>query len=174
MNTSLTTVRARVASFIAPEMVGELIEQRDAAARLANLDALTGLANSRALDLALTSAEADADVHIIVFDLNNMGLVNKRCGHERGDLLITMAAHHIKRAAKAHGYGERVFRRGGDEFVVLCPARVAEGIRCGAERKFGTITCADVRVSLTGSIGATFDDADSRLQLRKHNQKARA
>lgn len=169
--TSLSNVRARVASFIAPDMVHELIEQRDAATRLANLDCLTGLANARALELALPEAETDGETAIVVFDLNNLGLANKKCGHERGDMLIGMAAHVIRRAAKAHGYGERVFRRGGDEFVVICPERVAASVRDGAERKFGVIKCGEIAVSLTGSIGDTFDEADALLQARKSERK---
>ncbi|MGB8510061.1 MAG: GGDEF domain-containing protein [Pyrinomonadaceae bacterium] len=167
----LATAREVVANFIYPEGV----ERRDRAERDAETDALTGLANRRALSRALPAAERDPLTSVCLFDANNFGLVNKRCGHEKGDVLLVLVARCIERAASRYGYGVRVFRSGGDEFLVLCHSRVADELCADAECEFGTHDiCEGVRVSLTGSIGATFREADMGLQSKKEKSKRRS
>lgn len=164
----LASARARVADLIFPE--GR--EQRDMLAREANVDALTGVANRRALDLALRSAERDAGTRVVLFDADNFGQVNKTCGHARGDELLVELARSIERAASRFGYGVRVFRRGGDEFVVLASEATARLIRDEAEVEFGEReACRGVRVSLTGTVGRTLGEADAALQGRKDERR---
>jgi len=160
--------RGRIADFICPENA----ERRDRAERDASTDALTGLANRRALDRALPAAERDPETSIVLFDANNFGLVNKRCGHAAGDALLVLVARCIERAASRYGYGVRCFRAGGDEFLVLCHSHIALSVRDDAEFEFGEeCFCEDVRVSLSGTIGATLREADAGLQSRKEARK---
>lgn len=163
-----TSARAAIADFVYPEGRG----QRDRARREAETDALTGLANRRALDRALPAAEADAHTFVVIFDANNFGSVNKACGHAEGDRLLVQVARRIELAAARYGCGVRVFRAGGDEFVVLAPGGQAGLIRDEAEEDFGEVEVAEgVRVSLTGSVGRTLAEADARLQERKAAKK---
>jgi diguanylate cyclase (GGDEF)-like protein len=169
--------RQAISDFIFPEG----IELRNKAERAANMDALTGLANRRALDAAMVMAELDAETCVILFDANNFGQVNKLVSHEAGDVILVQVADAIKTAAEAFGMGQRVFRRGGDEFVVLAPMAVAEQIRTMAEAIFGThevhgldIESGTVKhclVSVSGTLGRTFSEADAILQRRKIAQK---
>lgn len=168
MTTPLRALRERVASLIAPE----LCEQRDRALREADTDALTGLANRRALDRALPEAEADPHTLVVLFDGDNFGLINKACGHTEGNRLLVQLARRIELAAARYGYAVRTFRYGGDEFVVLASAATACRIRDEAEAGFGAFeVCEGVRVSLTGSVGRTLEEADARLQARKAARK---
>lgn len=169
----LGRIRARAAATIYPE--GET--RRQEAERAANTDALTGLANRRALDAALPTAEADPATAVVAFDLNNAGKVNKTHSQEAGDQVIRDAADAVQQAAEEHGVGGRVFRRGGDEIVALVPADRAAAMRDRAEALFGEQRFEDGKggaytVSLTGTHGETFKAADAELQARKAQRKA--
>ena len=163
-------LREKLADFIYPE--GR--DRRDQAERAANTDALTGLGNRRALDLALPTAEADPRTAIVFFDANNFGQVNKLAGDVEGDQMLRSIAVSLSDTARRFGCGSRVFRKGGDEFVVLVPTFWAEKFRDRAEREFGFIRVGSVAVSLTGSVGQTLVQADSTLQARKRERKAAA
>lgn len=167
----LTRLRQTLASFICPE----LVEQRDQLEREANRDALTDVANRRALDRALPAAEADPQTAIVLLDANDFGLVNKRCGHATGDELLRQMARVIERVAQRFGLSARVFRAGGDEFVILASTQTAQRLRDEAEREFGEVTvCSGVRVSLSGTVGQTLREADRLLQTRKRTRKEAA
>jgi len=160
-----------------PTRVEQLEEELRSVRRAAEVDSLTGVANRAAMDRALPAAELDAGTHVIAFDANNFGQVNKIAGHEAGDAMLKQMAEAIKAAAVEAGVGERVFRRGGDEFVVLAPAKVAKQVSARAAELFGSqeLTAEDgatVAVSLTGTAGATFADADRVLQSAKRATKA--
>ncbi len=166
----LLTVRETIANFVCPEQRNE----RRNLARLVNLDALTGLGNRRAFVLALTAAEADPNVRIVLFDANNFGQLNKRAGHKFGDVILREMADVVANSARIYcrGSAERVFRIGGDEFVILIDAARAIAVRDTVERSFG-IKYPDINVSISGTIGETFDQADECLQERKAAAKAK-
>ncbi len=89
--------------------------------RLANQDALTGLANRRLfsdhLELALAQARRDGSPLAILFlDLDRFKMVNDTLGHKVGDQLLQMVAVRLARLVRA---GDTLARLGGDEFVVL-------------------------------------------------------
>lgn len=149
-------------------------EQRDRARRAAETDPLTGAGNRAALDRALPTAEADPNTAVVVFDANNFGQVNKQIGQEAGDAMIREIHGALVRAAEEVGVPGRIFRRGGDEFVILAPKDKAEAVRTRAEEIFGSRQAGDVEVSLSGTVGDTFREADATLQARKAERKARA
>ncbi len=162
----LATLRRRIADAIAPEAM----EQRNALERLANFDALTGLANRRAFDLAIETAEADPQTSIVLFDANNFGKLNKAAGHKFGDVVLKEMATTIRQqTGLLTGSAERVFRIGGDEFVVICPTSIASLIRDNCESKFGLRYW--INVALVGTVGSTFAEADALLQDRKAGRK---
>lgn len=163
---ALQTVRGAIADFIAPELKTE----RRNLERLVNLDVLTGLANRRAYDLALPTAELSPGVAVILFDANNFGILNKLAGHAFGDVVIRDMAGVIMRAAKVYGVAERCFRIGGDEFAILCPEPIAERLRDQIEIMFG-VRYPGISVSIVGTVGATQAEADATLQARKAARK---
>lgn len=158
----LATVRQQLANFIYPE--GPL--ERRSIERQLDVDPLTGVGNRRALQKALASDKSWTMVAI--FDLNNLGKANKELGHEWGDRYIDHAAQIIAQEFP------RVFRFGGDEFVVLDDRPGIEIRREMVERNFGSahISGRDF-VSLTGATGLSLAEADSRLQRLKRARKAR-
>lgn len=160
--------RRRIAEMVDPSLTAE----RRTGDRVANTDELTGVANRRAYDAALPAAETDPNTAVVAFDANNFGQVNKKVSQEAGDAAIKDVADAIKKAAEEFGVGERVFRRGGDEFVVLAPRDVAEQVRARAERIYGIHEYGPVEVSVSGTVGNTFNEADATLQARKAERKA--
>jgi diguanylate cyclase (GGDEF)-like protein/PAS domain S-box-containing protein len=97
----------------------------------ASHDALTGLANRRAFEKAvsdaLRSAKEEGHRHALLYmDLDRFKLVNDSCGHGAGDVLLQT----LSRMLLGHMRESDVLARlGGDEMGVLlsfCPPRRAE------------------------------------------------
>jgi len=166
----LLELRETIANFVCPEQRNE----RRNLSRLVNLDALTGLANRRAFELALPAAESDPNVWIVIFDINNAGQVNKKAGHKFGDIIIREVADVITRSARVYSddSAERCFRIGGDEFVVLIERERAARLRDQVEISFG-VKYPGIEVSVSGTFGETFAQADEGLQERKAAKKAK-
>ncbi|HVE80833.1 MAG TPA: GGDEF domain-containing protein [Candidatus Dormibacteraeota bacterium] len=160
MKEKILKVRKKIAHAVYPEGT----EEKRLLHRRLEIDHLTGLANRKALDKALPEAEKNPHVAIVAVDVNNFGQVNKVIGHEEGDRVLVRIAHVIRDAAEEFGYGERTFRRGGDEFVVLASAKLAPIIATTVVKRFGTQQFEDVEVSLAAGVGATFCDADAQLR----------
>ena len=170
-------IRQLIASFLqrlTDSIYPEGRERRDQHERAANTDALTGLANRRALDLALPTAEADPNTAVVFFDANNFGQVNKRVSDAAGDQALHEMALALQNSARLFGCASRVFRKGGDEFVVLVHTQQADSFRDFAELAYGSVRIGPVSVSLTGSVGQTLAEAYSSLQARKRIHKAAA
>ncbi|GAA3849245.1 sensor domain-containing diguanylate cyclase [Streptomyces sedi] len=106
--------------------------------RLAFTDALTGLANRRAVDHALAEAlrghrERGAVLTLVVCDVNGLKRVNDTHGHAVGDRLLIRFAGVLSRAAEPLP-GALAARLGGDEFCLLAvEADPAEVERAAAE-----------------------------------------
>jgi diguanylate cyclase (GGDEF)-like protein len=100
------------------------LELRQAAEKLekmALIDALTGLANRRALmdegDARFAAAVRDGgDLVCLLIDLDNFKGVNDTLGHATGDDLIRIAADTLRRCCRPQDLTARL---GGDEFVVI-------------------------------------------------------
>jgi GGDEF domain-containing protein len=181
-----------IATFGSPELQ-EKIDKDEAEKRrykrLAMIDELTGLGSRHAFKEALATAEADPNVAIIKFDANDFGKINKELGDDDGDEALKGIGRHIRNVAEEYGYGERTFRLeaesedeeeeqdsafrvGGDEFIVLAPADIAEeltgrivdtyGEDGDGSQKYGSTT-----VSLTGATGSTLEEVNLALRDAK-------
>lgn len=81
--------------------------------QLSKTDALTHVANRIALE------EQAIDMHdlvVLLLDVNNLKQINDTRGHLEGDKVLADTAARISRCVRR---GDRVFRYGGDEFVIL-------------------------------------------------------
>ena len=99
----------------------ELREAAEKLEKMARVDALTGLANRRALmdegeSKFSSSARDGGDLICLLIDLDNFKGVNDTLGHAKGDDLIRTAADTIRRCCRPH---DLVARLGGDEFVAI-------------------------------------------------------
>jgi diguanylate cyclase (GGDEF)-like protein len=156
---------------------------------LAREDPLTGLANRRAFDEALTaemarSARAGSKLSVLMIDLDGFKAVNDELGHLEGDRCLALTGAAIARRIRA---GDRAFRWGGDEFVVLLPDTDSAAAESVAADVCAEVldTCSDSRgrpLSLTigaveadGGISASdlLELADLQLRARKRERLGR-
>ena len=84
-------------------------------------DALTGLGNRRAFEIDLAGEFSRADRHnyplaLISLDLDGLKAINDTHGHHRGDAYLQAFASALRQHFRA---GDRPYRLGGDEFIVL-------------------------------------------------------
>lgn len=106
-----------------------LEEARRTAEMQAFTDALTGLANRRAFELAIERAMAGLtgdgaaddpmrDFALAHIDLDRFKAVNDGMGHAAGDAVLCRVAELMRKATRAQ---DTVARIGGDEFVLILP-----------------------------------------------------
>ena len=93
---------------------------------LSNTDQLTHLYNRNAYEAYLKEVEVNGipdDLIYVGFDLNGLKAVNDTFGHDAGDELIIKMAEYLTESFADYG---RVYRIGGDEFVVILQAAQEE------------------------------------------------
>jgi diguanylate cyclase (GGDEF)-like protein len=97
---------------------------------LAATDALTGLANRRAFDLALSRewrahTREERPLSLLLLDVDNFKKYNDTYGHPAGDQCLRVVAEAIVEALRRPG--DSVSRYGGEEFAVILPGTDAVG-----------------------------------------------
>jgi diguanylate cyclase (GGDEF)-like protein len=122
--------------------------------RLSRRDSLTGVANRRAWDEALTRSCAEADrtgrpVSVLLFDIDRFKDINDEHGHRRGDEVLQEVAGCV--TGRIRG-GDLLARVGGDEFAVLCRNAGPEEARRLADHLIDLV--AALAGELTVSVGA--------------------
>ncbi|GGD48855.1 putative bifunctional diguanylate cyclase/phosphodiesterase [Paenibacillus nasutitermitis] len=90
---------------------------------LAYHDELTGLSNRRLLTERLHDEIQRAQQNgnrlaVLLMDIDRFKTINDALGHTFGDQMLLAVSHRLREAA---AMPERVFRMGGDEFVLLLP-----------------------------------------------------
>ena len=99
-------------------------------------DPLTGAANRRAFDAALSAELArakrhDASLALVIFDFDGFKEINDRHGHAVGDDLLREVAHKLQGQMRVTDVLARV---GGDEFALILPDMRPERARDVVER----------------------------------------
>ncbi|KTG16434.1 MULTISPECIES: GGDEF domain-containing protein [unclassified Guyparkeria] len=94
-------------------------------------DALTGLKNRRAFDLALHDLHArlaryDGQASLLILDMSRFKAINDTYGHDVGDRALTWVAEGLDRCLRQT---DSAYRLGGDEFVVILPETPYHGAR---------------------------------------------
>ncbi|MBV1878616.1 MAG: GGDEF domain-containing protein [Pseudomonadales bacterium] len=117
--------------------------QRDELLEISRMDPLTGAGNRRALDQKLSETiqlhqRKPMDSCLLLLDLDNFKRVNDRLGHIVGDEILVRVTQVVQARIRVT---DRLYRYGGDEFVVLATncdlktsLRLAEDLRALVER----------------------------------------
>jgi diguanylate cyclase (GGDEF)-like protein len=112
--------------------------------RMAHEDALTGLPNRRAFDLALDDAVAAArPFSLLLIDVDRFKTINDTFGHTTGDEVLRAIASRTRAAIRGT---DTLARIGGDELAVVAPDATADG----ADR-----LAAALRQAVVGLVPAT-------------------
>jgi diguanylate cyclase (GGDEF)-like protein len=124
------------------ELLGKQLQEANTQlTRLASTDALTGLANKRALEEALirdlSRAERDHTwLTIVLSDIDFFKKVNDTHGHLTGDEVLRQVGRVF--GSKLRG-GDLAARYGGEEFLLILPGSNLVGGKIAAERLRKTI-----------------------------------
>lgn len=124
-----------------PAVMGEILKELHQYKRIANTDALTGLANRRAFDEKLaavfTAGEAQAAA-LVISDVDHFKKFNDTFGHLVGDKVLTIVADILRRHARDDIF---VARAGGEEFAMVIEGRdavevlrIADSVRIALEQ----------------------------------------
>ncbi len=150
MQTQLDHAQQRIAQ------QSQLIEQ---ASQQARTDALTGLANRRALDEflsnCLSTATEDELLGLLLMDIDHFKNFNDSFGHTTGDAVLASFARSITKCCGQECYAARF---GGEEFAVVLnassPTALAE--KAAAIRRYVSeqiISYEDLQLKITASAG---------------------
>jgi diguanylate cyclase (GGDEF)-like protein len=157
--------------------------QRDQLETLASRDALTGIYNRRTmldeLERAHKSfAREQSPCGILLLDLDHFKRINDRYGHQAGDQVLLDLARLLERTVRI---SDRVFRFGGEEFLILIQKTnrkgmmsLAEKLRKAVETKIHDPDSNSITISIGGALlhpGESIDDwfgrADKYLYAAK-------
>jgi len=140
----------------------QLQEKNRQLEEMATTDQLTGLFNRRMLDERAAAeleraARYGEPMSLVLFDLDHFKRVNDTWGHQAGDEVLKEVAVLTQSFIREP---DKLFRWGGEEFVVLAPHTEAEGAAALAEKLRRTI--AAHRFPAVGAMTASFGVAQWR------------
>jgi diguanylate cyclase (GGDEF)-like protein len=136
----------------------------DALVNLSSRDALTGLANRRAFELALAReidrvARSGEPALLLALDIDHFKRVNDTYGHNAGDQVLKAVAGALIESVRPM---DLVARVGGEEFAIILPncasafgETVAERVRRRVENMPVTVSPSQA-IECTVSIGGAF------------------
>lgn len=121
-----TAERARLDAELSLRRARLLELERDQLQRVAHEDSLTGTGNRRAADEALAQRLQDAPsgglISVALVDLDHFKQINDRHGHAAGDAVLRTVGALMRHALRTQ---DRVYRYGGEEFLVILGSGVA-------------------------------------------------
>ena len=141
----------------------------------ARIDALTGLANRRALEeiLAAEISRAHRFTHqlaVVLLDLDRFKEINDSFGHGAGDVMLRAVSRLLTSLARQ---GDTVARWGGEEFVVVLPETDLAGASRFAERLRRTIeahSVGEMRTSASCGVATMLPEDDVEALLGAADQ----
>lgn len=143
------------------QILSHLTKVKEELAYRAAHDALTGLANRRAIFEILEkelarSVREHSPLGVILVDLDHFKQVNDEYGHLAGDAVLHEVAQRIKASLRPY---DSVGRYGGEEFIVLVPGCDKDQVRTMGERLRSAFQDNPVRTTegdfnITLSLGA--------------------
>lgn len=139
--------------------------------KIANHDSLTGLMNRNSYHAALEMLTADSRPWICIYlDVNGLHELNNHLGHQAGDKMLKAVADSL---CDAFPQG-KIYRIGGDEFVVLCwnqtreqAVRVLEEVRQSLGDQDYSISIGIAAWRTGCSIASVINEAEAAMQADK-------
>ncbi|UCN01216.1 GGDEF domain-containing protein [Sulfurimonas sp. SWIR-19] len=172
----------------ANQVISELSTQVKELEESSNLDSLTKIFNRRALDAYLqklcAKKELEYELHILLLDIDDFKHINDKYGHVAGDKILIFVARLLRKTLRD---GDKVFRYGGEEFLIILNRIDAKTCQKIAKRILTLISSNQLfyqgkSLKVTMSLGATMyypgdtaetliNRADKALYKSKQNGK---
>lgn len=111
-----------------------------------NCDALTGLFNRMKFekDVSRLNEEHPDTIECVYIDVVGLHEINNHLGHQTGDSMLCMVAG----TARSFFPNDRLYRIGGDEFVILCCNRKHDEVLLAVEKLRMTLRGAEYEISV--------------------------
>lgn len=104
----------------ANNIIQQLFEQVKTLEETSNLDSLTKVYNRRALSSYLeeicSKENINYELHLLILDVDDFKIINDTYGHVAGDKILIFIANILKKTLRE---GDKIFRYGGEEFVII-------------------------------------------------------
>ncbi|NLY58188.1 MAG: diguanylate cyclase [Gammaproteobacteria bacterium] len=158
-----------VCSLFAYMFAWRTTQQRRRLQQLANMDPLTGIGNRRTLMNEMEIALANYRRHgtpcgLLLLDIDHFKSINDSFGHAEGDRVLVELARLVWKSSRRT---DRLFRLGGEEFVLLLPNIDMAGLTTAGQSIVLTVagqlrSCGkQVTVSIGGALLEPGDDSIS-------------
>jgi diguanylate cyclase (GGDEF)-like protein len=169
-------------------IISELTKKVETLEEASNIDPLTKVFNRRALTSYLetmcSNKKTNYESHLLILDLDDFKQINDTYGHVAGDKILIFLSNILRKTIRD---GDRIFRYGGEEFIIVLN-RIDDSL-CNkiAKRLLSLVSSNKLiykgeNLYVTMSIGATkyhqgdtpesfIDRADKALYKAKHNGK---
>lgn len=174
----------------ANEVIQGLLEQVKTLEVKTYLDPLTKVYNRNALHehlkAILEKETFDFEIFALMVDVDNFKSINDRFGHIAGDKVLIFIAKLLKKALRD---GDRVYRFGGEEFIIILNRTDLEGATLVAERLLSlcrnnkplfqnqqivvTLSIGMTKMVEGDSMDAIIERSDTALYQAKKNGKDR-
>lgn len=104
----------------ANSVISSLTKQVAELEKTSNIDSLTQVFNRRALTTYLNDICSKKDIpyelHLLVLDLDDFKDINDKYGHIAGDKVLIFISNILRKTLRD---GDKVFRYGGEEFIII-------------------------------------------------------
>ncbi|PHQ88868.1 MAG: GGDEF domain-containing protein [Sulfurimonas sp.] len=163
----------------ANDIISKLSSQVKTLERDSNLDPLTKVYNRRALSKYLSNLckqkVLSSELHLLILDIDDFKKINDTYGHIAGDKILIFVANILKKTLRD---GDKIFRYGGEEFILLLNRIDREHCKKIASRVLELISKNKLiyrgeSISVTVSMGTTiFIQGDTSDELIARADKA--
>ncbi len=191
---SITTKFNEIQSHMTEEVnkanmvISELSQQVKTLEETSNLDHLTKVFNRRALtshlDMVCAKENISDQLHLLILDIDDFKMINDKYGHVAGDKILIFIANILRKTLRD---GDKIFRYGGEEFILVLNRISMDQCKTIAERllelvRSNRLIYKGENINVTISIGCTelkthdnpdsiVSRADKALYRAKHNGK---
>lgn len=163
----------------ANEIISRLSKEVKELEKNSNLDPLTKIFNRRALDSYLDKVcekgHLNHELHILMLDIDDFKSINDEYGHVAGDKLLIYITKLLRKTLRD---GDKLFRYGGEEFIIILNRVKNDSCMDIAKRilelvRSNRLIYQGKSLFVTISIGATrYHDGDTPTTLVERADKA--
>ena len=139
----------------------------------ATTDSLTGVSNRATYnkDIPVFDEEKPQDFSCVFIDVNELHLRNNKYGHAAGDEMLIYIANTLKEVF----FGQRIYRMGGDEFLVFAQGMKQDDVKQGIAYLNGQLARMDYHVAIGMSYRAQNTGTEEMVreaEVRMYEAKA--